>query len=194
MYVPLLQDARFYEFLLHVDRDLAEQARRAGCRVCGASLHSACYARSPRGLPEGVDAGRGFELCYSFCCSADGCRRRHRAPSVRFLDRKVYLSVMVLLLTAMRQGPTPRATRELKGLFGADRRTLARWQRSWQAIFPHTEFWRRARGLFPMSIREDKLPSSIIAQFMGRGLVDGVVRLLRFFSSMSSGSSKCAAF
>ena len=34
-------------------------------------------------------------------------------PSVRFLGRKVYLGAVVILISAMRQGPTPRRFLEL---------------------------------------------------------------------------------
>jgi hypothetical protein len=47
---------------------------------------------------------------------------------VRFLGRKVYLAVVVILVAAMRHGPTPRRLRLLSEHFGADRRTIARWQ------------------------------------------------------------------
>ena len=56
MYFDILRDSSFYQFLLQVDGDLAEQTRRSGCRVCGARLHSACYIRKPRGLPRDTDA------------------------------------------------------------------------------------------------------------------------------------------
>jgi hypothetical protein len=49
-------------------------------------------------------------------------------PSVDFLGRKVYLGAMVILISAMRQGPTPRGVRELSTLFGVDPATIARWQ------------------------------------------------------------------
>lgn len=184
MYVALLQDSRFYQFLFHVDRDLAEQTRRSGCLFCGAPLHSANYRRRPRGLPEGIDPGPEFGLCHSFCCSADGCRRRHRAPSVRFLGRKVYLAAMVALLTAMRQGPTPRSAQQLKMHFGADRSTLARWRLWWERVFPRSEFWQRLRGLVPPFIRERELPCSLIAQFAGNTLLQRVLGMLRLLSRL----------
>ena len=106
MYLALLQDARLYAFLLQADRDLADTAQRSVCRFCGGRLHSACYRRKPRGVPDGIDPGPAFPVRFSFCCRVDGCRRRHTPPSVRFLGRKVYLSVMVVLLTTLRQAPT----------------------------------------------------------------------------------------
>jgi hypothetical protein len=186
VYWDLLQDARFYRFLLEVDQDLADQARRSGCRFCGAPLHSACYGRRPRGLPAGVDPGPAFGVCFSFCCSADGCRRRHRAPSVRFLERRVYLAVLVALVTAMRQGPSPRAVGQLSGLFGADRRTLCRWRRWWQVHFPLSTFWRRSSARFMPPLDEAQLPRSLIGAFLGDTLQQRVVHLLRFLSLLGS--------
>ena len=53
-------------------------------------------------------------------------------PSVRFLGRRVYLCAIVVLISAMRQGPTPRRVSELSKLFGADESTIARWQTFWR--------------------------------------------------------------
>ena len=188
MYAGILGDATFHAFCLQIDRDLAAQSRRHGCRHCGAALHSANYLRHPRGLgPGGIDPGPEFGVCFSFCCSADGCRRRHRAPSVRFLGPKVYLSVMVLLLAAMRQGPTRRTARELKERFGVDRRTLVRWREWWQSIVPRSEFWRRARGLLPTSLGEEDLPRLLIDRFTGSDLRERVLATLTFLSGLFSG-------
>ena len=186
MYAPVLGDATFWGFLLQVDRELAERTRHAGCRSCGAPLHSACYGRRPRGLPRGIDPGPEFAVCYSFCCSADGCRRRHQAPSVRFLGRKVYAAAIVLLLCAMRQGPTRRTAGELRSLFGVDRRTLCRWRTWWRTVVPGTEFWRRALGLFRAPVREEDLPQSLIDRFTERGRPrrDVVMATLRFLSGL----------
>jgi hypothetical protein len=47
----LLRDATLYDVLLKFDRDLAAEARAAGC-PCGGVLHSARYPRKPRGGPD----------------------------------------------------------------------------------------------------------------------------------------------
>ena len=51
----LLADARFYETLLEIDRDLARAVRDARC-PCGGALHAGHYARKPRGGPPGLPA------------------------------------------------------------------------------------------------------------------------------------------
>jgi hypothetical protein len=103
---------------------------------------------------------------------------------VRFLGPKVYLSVMVLLLAAMRQGPTRRTAAKLKELFGVDRRTLARWRTWWQSGLPRADFWRRARGLLRASVRQDDLPQSLIDRFAEQqsDLRERVVATLKFLS------------
>ncbi|MHC4091278.1 MAG: hypothetical protein ACYSVY_13565 [Planctomycetota bacterium] len=186
MYLALLQDARLYAFLLQVDRDLAETTRRSACRFCGGRLHSACYARKPRGVPDGIDPGPAFPIRFSFCCRVDGCRRRHLPPSVRFLGPKVYLSVMVVLLTAMRQGPTPRSLRELRDIFGADRRTLARWRHWWQAVFSASGFWQRFKARFMPPVTEHELPGSLVGRFSADTLLERIVRVLKFLSGLTT--------
>ena len=57
MYHHLPCVATFWAFLLTIDKDLAETARKKGCR-CGGHLHCAHYPRKPRGTPEQLNRGR----------------------------------------------------------------------------------------------------------------------------------------
>ena len=135
MYHDLPRAARFWSVLFAIDQDLAEETRKKAC-PCGGRLHCANYLRKPRGTP--VQLPERLCLRLSFCCDRDGCRKRVTPPSVRFLGPKVYLGAIVILISAMRQGPTPRRVRELSTRFGADRRTIARWQVFWREHFPQT--------------------------------------------------------
>lgn len=182
MYLSVLQDAKLYEFLLQIDRDLAQAARQSACRFCGGRLHSACYLRKPRGVPEGIDPGPEYAVRFSFCCSDEACRRRYTPPSVRFLGRRVYLGVMVVLLTVMRQGPTPRSLGSLRAVFGVDSRTLARWRNWWQDIFPKSGFWRRMKARFLPAVTETDLPGSLLLVFQGNTLLLRIVLMLKFLS------------
>jgi len=105
----LLQQATFWTALLSLDQELAAKARQAGCS-CGGVLHRADFLRKPRGGPPDLPP----EYCYrfSFCCNREGCRKRVTPPSLWFLDRKVYLHAVIILVAALRQGPTPRRVRE----------------------------------------------------------------------------------
>lgn len=183
MYHGLPRDASFWLFLFSVDQDLAETARKEGC-ACGGCLHRANYPRKPRGGPE--DLPEQYRHRLSFCCDRDGCRKRVTPPSVRFLGRKVYLGAVVVLVAAMRQGPSPRRVRELSALFGADRRTIARWQVFWREHFPQTPFWKVARGRLVPAIEIVTLPRSLLEAFVHNDDdQDGWGRLLRFLSPIT---------
>ncbi|HEY4746112.1 MAG TPA: hypothetical protein VIH38_01050, partial [Steroidobacteraceae bacterium] len=127
----MLADAKFHEQLLVFDRDLSATARAAGCRECGGTLHSAPFARKPRGGPAGL--GKGYGQRFSFCCAVDGCRKRTTPPSLRFLGRKVYLATVVTLISAMLLGATAARLERPSGVPGIDRRTVARWRAWWRS-------------------------------------------------------------
>ena len=185
MYHDLLRDASFWLFLFSIDQDLAESTRQEAC-PCGGRLHCANYPRKPRGGPDDLPEQYRFRL--SFCCNRDGCRKRMTPPSVRFLGRKVYLGAVVILISAMRQGPSPRRVRELSRRFGADRRTIARWQVFWRDHFPRTRFWRVARGRLVPAVKIVRLPRSLLEAFVHRdNHRQGWERLLRFLSPITIG-------
>jgi hypothetical protein len=183
MYHQLPQGASFWSFLFAIDQDLAETARKQGC-PCGGRLHCANYPRKPRGTS--VELPEPERVRLSFCCDRDGCRKRVTPPSVRFLGPKVYLGGVVLLISAMRQGPSPRRVRELSQLFGADRRTIARWQVFWREHFPQTPFWKRARALLAPVVDVATLPLALLTAFLSRR-ADGEdwARLLRFLAPIT---------
>jgi hypothetical protein len=163
MYHDLPRGARFWSFLLAIDEDLAEMTRKKGC-PCGGRLHCAHYLRKPRGTP--VQLPEPERLRHSFCCDRDGCRKRVTPPSVRFLGRKVYLAAVIIVISAMRQGPTPRRVHELSTRFGADERTIARWQVFWRQLFPQTHFWKVARARLEPVVTIVTLPYSLVDAFL----------------------------
>jgi hypothetical protein len=163
MYHDLPRGGEFWSFLFEIDQDLAETARKDGC-TCGGRFHTANYPRKPRGGPDSLP--ETYQRRLSFCCERDGCRKRLTPPSVRFLGRKVYLGVIILIISAMRQGPTPRRVRALSERFGADRRTIARWQILWREHVPQTPFWKTARARREPVIKIVTLPYSLLDAFL----------------------------
>ncbi len=183
MYHDLPRTASFWSFLLAIDEDLAEKTRKQGCS-CGGRLHCANYPRKPRGA--GLKLTEFQRLRLSFCCDRDGCRKRTTPSSVRFLGPKVYLGAIVILVSTMRQGPTPRRVRELSILFGADESTIARWQIFWREHFPQTPFWKVARAGLVTLGEIKSLPYSLVDAFLGRHPPsEGWVLLLRFLSPIT---------
>jgi hypothetical protein len=183
MYHDLPRTARFWSVLFAIDQDLAEETRKKAC-LCGGRLHCANYFRKPRGTS--VQLPERLCLRLSFCCDRDGCRKRVTPPSVRFLGPKVYLGAIVILISAMRHGPTPRRVRELSERFGADRRTIARWQVFWREHFPNTPFWKIARASVVPVVPIVSLPYSLVEAFLSRHrLCKGWTLLLRFLAPIS---------
>ncbi len=185
----LLGDARFHLLQLKFDEDLASEARVARCPECGGRLDTANYPRKPRGattkLPE------EWETKFSFCCAAEGCRRRNTPPSVRFLGRRIYLGVVVVLASAMQQGATPVRARRLREELGVSLRTLARWSAWWKTAFVESAFWRAARALQSPTVDEPSLPFSLLERF---GPDEGarLAALLRFVMPLSTTSGYVA--
>jgi hypothetical protein len=183
MYHELPRSATFWLFLFSVDQDLAQSAREKAC-PCGGRLHRANYPRKPRGAE---DLPKDYGYRFSFCCARDGCRKRVTPPSVRFLGRKVYLLAVVVLVSAMRQGPSPRRVRELSQWFGADRRTIARWRVFWQEYFPQTPFWKSVRGRLPATADIVILPRSLLEAFLaGNDPCQQWGHLLRFLAPITT--------
>ncbi len=150
-----LTDTNFYQLLFQIDESIAEEVSARGCD-CGGVLHSARYPRKPRGIRSALDAN--YESRLSFCCSQDGCRRRHTPASVRFLGRKVYLGVIVVLLTALHHGLTEARRRQLIEELDVPAQTLWRWRRWWRERFVATRCWRALAGQFIPPLATDSLP------------------------------------
>jgi hypothetical protein len=188
LYQTLLLDSSFFALLLRFDEDLAAQVRQARCVVCGGALHSARYRRKPRGGPEGLGAEYG--LRQSFCCAAEGCRRRATPPSLRFLGRKVFFGLWVLLLPVLREGPTPQRLSRLEELFAVSRRTLLRWRRWWREAVPHSRFWQARRGDWASPVPLATLPGALLAGFSHLAAAgERVLAALRWLAPLGAGAA-----
>lgn len=174
----LLNDAQFFKLLLMVDTDLAQQAHATGCTCCGAKLHRGNYPRLPRGGPVG-------DWRYSFCCSK--CRKRKTPPSVRFLGRKVYIGVVVVLASAMMHGLNAQRIGRLSQVLKVDERTLRRWRDWWLNTFVASPFWKAARARFSPALCAAQLPLSLVEAFHG-DVSENMVRLLQFLSPITIGA------
>ena len=180
-----LNDFNFYHLLFRIDQSIAEDVRKSGC-PCGGVLHRADYPRKPRGIRSVLEDAYHTRL--SFCCAEDTCRRRRTPPSVRFLGRKVYLGVIVVLVTALHHGLTPKRRRQLVEALEIPPQTLSRWRRWWHEVFAQSRGWRVERGGFVPPIAVGRLPDSLLGRLTGERLSDRVSRLLVLICPVTTGS------
>ena len=139
-----LPKSSLWPLLFQIDVELRDRLQAVGCPHCGGRLDRADYPRKPRGGPDGCSA----EICLrlSLCCSRYGCRRRAQPGSVRFLARRVYLGIVVALVAAARQGPSPTRMKRITSTLGVDRRTVERWVTWWRTTFTKAGLWRELSG------------------------------------------------
>jgi hypothetical protein len=187
-----LQHATFYQLLLRIDVSIADTLRQQGC-ACGGTLHSARYPRKPRGIRSAL--GPAYESRLSFCCHRDGCRRRHTPASVRFLGRKAYLGVIVVLLTALSHGLTPKRRTLLIERLQVPPQTLSRWRRWWREYFTASRCWRALARAFLPPLDTQALPGSLLGGITGESLAERLVKVLVLIApiSTSPGSLRAAS-
>ena len=153
-----LADQHLHRLLEKVDVDLAQEACQQGCLYCGGKLHRADYERKARGGPE-------WDRRYSFCCAQGDCRRRRTPESVRFMGRRVYAGLVVVLITTMIHGLKPARVRRIRETLQIDSRTLKRWRQWWLDRFVRSSFWKGARARFMPPVCEHRLPLSLWLSF-----------------------------
>jgi hypothetical protein len=191
LYQALMADARFHRLLLRFDTELAAVARAGRCVVCRSAVHSGNYRRKLRG-PLARRLGEEYCWRFSLCCSRDGCRKRKKPPSLRFLDRKAYLGAMVVLVAAMQHGATAKRVAKLSQMFGISRCTVTRWRTWWLTVFAKSSFWNGARALVMPPVDDKHLPASLLERFAG-SLEERLIALLRFVAPITGGAGVHAA-
>ena len=174
----LLQDPSFFRFLSQIDAELAEKARKGRCPRCNGPLHVADFPRKPRGCPAAVREEYSWRL--SFTCGR--CDTRTTPVSVRFLNRRVYVAV-ILMLVSPAGGHAARSVRD--GL-KVPARTLHRWRAWWRRDFQQTRFWQSVRDRFLPPLAGDLLPQSLLERFPGPGCLERMAQLLHFVCPMSA--------
>ena len=157
-YQSHLVDQELHQLLEKVDADLAREACQKGCLYCQGRLHRADYDRKPRGGPQ-------WERRYSYCCAEEDCRRRRTPESVRFLGRRVYAGLVVVLISVMIHGLKPGRVRRIREALQIDSRTLKRWRQWWLDSFVRSSFWKAARARFMPPLCERTLPLSLWLSF-----------------------------
>lgn len=174
----LLQSPKFFSLLLQIDSELAAQMHATLC-PCGGVLHRANYPRKPRACPQEVR--HAFESRWSFCCSR--CRKRSTSKSARFLGRRVYVALAVVLIPQRRTTLSASAV-QLCDTLDVPARTIARWRQWWLQHFASTTLWSQVCARFMPPVQSQDLPTSLIGRFIGTPPV-AMVHLLSFLSPLS---------
>lgn len=174
----IVQEPAFFRFLTQIDEELAAATRLQGCRSCGGGLHVANYPRKPRGCP--VAAREEYSRRLSFTCGR--CDLRTTSVSVRFAGRRVYLAVVLMLVSA----PGSASARALRDRLRIAAVTLKRWRRWWCEIFPLTRFWQSVGERFMPPVTIGCLPQSLLERFEASTMTDRLVQALRFIAPLST--------
>ena len=103
--------------------------------------------------------------------------------SVRFLGRRVYLGLAVVLLSARRAGPTATAAKLCDSLHISSL-TLTRWRNWWTEQFPLTSLWQAGCARFMPPVATDDFPSGLLERFTG-AVQESLMRLLVFLSPLT---------
>lgn len=103
--------------------------------------------------------------------------------SVRFLGRRVYLGLIVVLMSVRRTTLSAAAVQTMQTL-GVPERTISRWRHWWLQVFPTTPLWAAACARFMPPVQTVHLPCSLIERFTGVA-AHKAMRLLAFLTPLS---------
>jgi hypothetical protein len=178
---------KIFQWLVEIDEETSRRVAQGGCRWCGGRLHRGDYLRKPRG---GLLAQAGEAFCrrFSLCCGRRGCRRRAMPPSVRFLGRRVYLGVAVVLASIL--ALTATSAREMERQTGIPGRTVRRWHAYWESDFPRSRLFQEQRGRFLPPLCVERLPASLLERFerQDRDGEEVLLRTLCFLAPLTTQS------
>jgi hypothetical protein len=174
VYAEIVEESSFWIELVEIDRKFQSVVRATPCQHCGGPLHVADYPRKPRDVPECL--AEAFSSRFSTCCGH--CRKRTTPLSVRFLGRRVYAGIIVVLASM-------RAL-----VCGASRQTLSRWRGWWTVVVPQLAFWRALQALLVPAVPVARLPASLLERFEADGAqtANGLYAALRALTPLTTSS------
>ena len=178
-------DAKLFAELVEIDAVLAAKVKAAGCPECEGRLDRADFERKPRG--DLGEVAQAYTKRTSFCCRRDGCRQRATPPSVRFLGRKVYVALVVVVASIVGRELATKGEKLPRQVEGVPARTVRRWLDWWSITFALMEFWREAKGLLASPVDEAMLPGSLLDRLGAPGGTT-LTRLLRLIAPITTTS------
>ena len=103
--------------------------------------------------------------------------------SVRFLGRRVYLALVVVLSSSRHAGSNSAAP-TLASL-AVPARTLERWRGWWRDTFKQTGLWLSTCGAFMPPLDTEALPDALLERFLGTDAATRMSGLLRFLAPLT---------
>jgi len=137
---PSLELPSFIESLQAFDRQLSEELALEPCPHCGSPVAKSFYFR----VLKSIGGVKSKSLFYSLCCTKEGCRKRCRPPSLRWLGRSttaIPLHMIAEFLMSQDKSPGDMLV-ELSQLVGVCCRTLFRWRQTWREKFCEKALWK----------------------------------------------------
>jgi len=174
--------------LVELDLRIARAVAAERCPRCGGPLHQSNYDRKPRGGAI-ASAGEAFTLRHSLCCGREGCRKRMLPPSLRFLGRRVYLEIVVVMASVCAQvAGSLRKTREATQV---PEWTLRRWSAWWTHVLPQESWWAVLRArLVPPALDEAALPRSLVEKLATEASGEGREVTWRLARCLAPGTTR----
>lgn len=186
MFEGFAADAKLCARLVEFDEGIAASVRERGCSRCGGRLDRADFPRKPRGGAIAA-AAEAFSRRISLCCSREGCRARCTPPSVRFLGRRVYVGITVIIgamLAAMLVGAAA-----IQRAIGVPARSARRWTSWFRTELVASPMFAIVAGRFMPPLDRDRLPGSLLERFAG----DDTERLIFGLGWLSAWSTTSCA-
>jgi len=182
--ISLLQ--KNFSTLFLIDGEICADEKQKGCPYCGSILDRADYTRKPRGGPKSLSDENNKR--FSLCCRKDGCRKRLTPASIRFLGRRVYFSVVIIVATVLVSGPNAKRLSQINEYLSVkiDRKTMKEWRRWWSDVFPKNAHWQKIKSLFIPPIDEGILPGSLVYSFSSRDPPNEheIIKILKILSNV----------
>ena len=175
--------SEFFGLLGQLDEGMARRVAAEGCPRCAGPLHRGDFSRKPRGALI-APGGESLVVRFSLCCGREGCRKRATPPSLRFLGRRVYLGVVVIVASLVAQAlGAAEASRRATGVSS---RTTRRWLGWWRGPFIETEVFAAVRARL-VGVAIGELPASIVERLRGAGR-ERMRTLLELLAPLTTGS------
>jgi hypothetical protein len=98
----------------------------------------------------------------------------------------VFVGAVVVLVSALHHGLTPKRLAKIRESVGVSARTVNRWRLWWREDFVQTPFWKAARGFLATPVAECSLPFSLLESFPVTQAKRKLLRFLRFICPLTA--------